>query len=448
MHAWTAGPGRSQTLTLWRVPEKLGGAVLAGKVVVVAKSFRKAQQLEPTDILVLEKVGEAARVEPRVSALAERAPTRFHELKRLFETLGGGSDFKSEKAGSFVLTPAVPWVEKRGFLTGGNIEEHYPCPGPDAESNGYLQARGVPGWVFVGVVLTNLRAGSSHIVELRVGGRGGTIRVRFEDGSEQTVPGGDRTIPVVLHQVAAERVQLEVVWEHCEGSWRFYDARITALPEPQQGGAAKTSRIPRKGDSSELLVFKGVTAAKPQGIEGVRRDRVPAPFQEIAHILEALGRGQRPLGPLAPGASFMLSPSKPWVENLGYIHAHRINWYIAERGAAAVPGATNGVSFGLNDVIEPNRGWVQPDMHWYLHLLELLPGHSYLIQLRVGGDGGTFQVHTPDGAQLVVPVSDQQTIPVLLHRVTGKEATVVLACWNCPGYFHFFDAKITALGPP
>lgn len=201
----------------------------------MATSYRKPGLkpvlADPKDILVFDKQPAAPlAAKPALGKLPElKSPPQFYDTGHLIEQLAKGGMLKSENlqpGESFTLSPRRAWIEDRGWLDALNLL----MVASDAPNFQFISQIG-PGddARHVDIWLRNLIPGRSYIAQVRVqAGNPGTFRISTGEGTRQTAPGGDRTIPVLLFQVQRE-LSLIRIESHGSSYWAFVDVQITAL---------------------------------------------------------------------------------------------------------------------------------------------------------------------------------------------------------------------------
>ncbi len=200
----------------------------------MATSYRKRSPLDPKDILVFEKAATPPKRKSEVQKIPEMtAPTQLHDVAQIVEAINrigkyGKFEPKKLQAGdSFTLSPRHAWIEGRGYLEALNIIAF----APDMPTIQFVDSIGPSDDArFVDIWLQNLTPGQSYIAQIRVvAGQGGEFHVRTSNATHAIVPGGDRTIPVLLFQVADPLALIKITNIGDAYYWAFVDVTITAI---------------------------------------------------------------------------------------------------------------------------------------------------------------------------------------------------------------------------
>lgn len=197
---------------------------------------------------------------------------------------------------------------------------------------------------------------------------------------------------------------------------------------------ATSYRKVRPLDPRDILVLDSARKPDPRPMPELSKlPRLDAPtaLYPVETLVEALGK-LRKIEPknLQPGQSFTLSSARALVEGRGWLEVY--NTCVVDPRSPTYQFVNN---VGFGDESRQVNVW----------LSNLVPGRSYIVQLRVqAGQGGTFHIGTGEGDHLTRPAGDQ-TIPVLLFQVERDLSLVRIDNRGGAYYWAFVDATVTAL---
>lgn len=186
-------------------------------------------------------------------------------------------------------------------------------------------------------------------------------------------------------------------------------------------------------DPKDLIVLpKTLGAPKLQRplADKLQKLDVPTPLYDVTTILDAVRKlGRIESKNLQPGQSFTLSARQAWIEGRGWIEAFNV---------VCVAPTHPTIQF-IQNVGSSDEG-----RHVDIWLSNLVPGRSYIAQVRVqAGQGGTFHIGTGEGDHLTAPGGDR-TIPVLLFTVERDLSLISIKNLGA-SYWAFADVTITAI---
>jgi hypothetical protein len=202
------------------------------------------------------------------------------------------------------------------------------------------------------------------------------------------------------------------------------------------GGGRKARSGERDGvgpaaGGAEVALIGGSAAARQQA-EASRPRRYGK--REVAKLVATLGRGvvaKSHLG--APHVT--LSAQVPWVEGRGYLNLINPQSFFAD-------GPNVGFIAPYDDNVE---GKIE------VWLLGLEAGGTYFLEIRVGsypldpGEPGQWEVRSSEGpAAFLQATGPGQSLPVILHEVSGPMALVTLTSTGLGGWV-FYDVEVAEL---